>query len=161
MMILTAKLPKKRLIVIGLLLLVAAILLIVLFSDANGETQTEQTAQSTVQEINTNEDRIAFLQQYGYEVSSEPVKVQQVRIPTEPSDVFSRYNELQKSQGYDLEPLAGKCVNRYVYEITNYPTEGQYYATLLIYKDAVIGGDVSCSSQGGMMHGFEMPKNTN
>ena len=89
----------------------------------------------------------------------EPKQTQEVRIPTEPSEVFERYNDLQISQGFDLHEYSGKSVKRYVYEITNYPnSEDTYYATLLIYKNAVIGGDVCSSAQGGTMHSLNMPK---
>ena len=82
-----------------------------------------------------------------------------MRIPTDPSEVFERYNDLQISQGFDLHEYSGKSVKRYVYEITNYPnSEDTYYATLLIYKNAVIGGDVCSSAQGGTMHSLNMPK---
>lgn len=156
MMIFTAKIPKKRLIAIGLLLLFAIVLIVMLFGGA--EKQTEVSAQQDAAEVRTNEDRIAFLAQYGWEVGEEPVKTQQVRIPTEDSEVFSRYNELQRSQGYDLEQYAGKSICRYVYEITNYPEQGLYYATLLVYKNEVIGGDVCCADKGGIMHGLSLPK---
>ena len=95
---------------------------------------------------------------FGWEVSEEPVQTQQVRVPTDPSEVFLRYNELQRSQGYDLSTLAGKTLGRYVYEVLNYPGEnGKYYATVLIYKDAVVGGDICSSAQNGVMHGFAKP----
>ena len=32
-----------------------------------------------------------------------------------------------------------------------------YFATLLIYNDSVVGGDVASSRQNGVMHGFSMP----
>ena len=94
-----------------------------------------------------------------YRDEDEPKQTQEVRIPTEPSEVFERYNDLQISQGFDLHEYSGKSVKRYVYEITNYPnSEDTYYATLLIYKNAVIGGDVCSSAQGGTMHSLNMPK---
>ena len=87
------------------------------------------------------------------------MQTQEVRIPTDPSDVFERYNDLQLAQGFDLHDYAGKTVRRYVYEIENYPGgDGQYYATLLICKGAVIGGDVCAAEKGGVMHGFAMPE---
>ena len=78
----------------------------------------------------TNEARIAFLAEYGWEVSAEPVQTQQVRVPEEPGEVFLRYNELQVSQGYDLLQYSGQELTRYVYQVTNYPdSSGTYYAT--------------------------------
>ena len=94
-----------------------------------------------------------------YRDEDEPKQTQEVRIPTDPSDVIERYNDLQLAQGFDLHDYAGKTVRRYVYEIENYPGgDGQYYATLLICKGAVIGGDVCAAEKGGVMHGFAMPE---
>ena len=88
----------------------------------------------------------------------EPVQTQEVRVPTEPNEVFQRYNDLQISQGYDLTQYSGKTIRRYVYSIENYPGgEGAYYATVLVYKNDVIGGDVSSAAQNGVMHSFAMP----
>ena len=91
-------------------------------------------------------------------MQQEPVQTQQVRVPEDPSEVFLRYNDLQQSQGYDLLSYSGKTLTRYVYQITNYPgSDGVYFATLLIYNDSVVGGDVASSRQNGVMHGFSMP----
>lgn len=159
MVILTAKVSKGKLAAIVLLILFVVVLLAVLLKNADEPTPAtdgEQTVSAS--EVRTNEDRVAYLAQFGWEVSAEPVQTQEVRIPTDPSDVFERYNDLQIAQGFDLHDYAGKTVRRYVYEIENYPGDGQYYATLLICKGAVIGGDVCAAEKGGVMHGFAMPE---
>lgn len=160
MVILTAKVSKGKLAAIVLLILFVVVLLAVLLKNADEPTpgtDGEQTVSTS--EVRTNEDRVAYLAQFGWEVSAEPVQTQEVRIPTDPSDVFERYNDLQLAQGFDLHDYAGKTVRRYVYEIENYPGgDGQYYATLLICKGAVIGGDVCAAEKGGVMHGFAMPE---
>lgn len=158
MVILTAKVSKGKLAAIVLLILFVVVLLAVLLKNADAPTPgTEEKQTVSASEVRTNEDRVAYLAQFGWEVSGEPVQTQEVRIPTDPSDVFERYNDLQITQGFDLHDYAGKTVRRYVYEIENYPGDGQYYATLLICKGAVIGGDVCAAEQGGVMHGFAMP----
>ena len=164
MVIMTAKVSKSKLIAISLLVFVAVILLVLgLSSSARKQAalpeNSAQEAPAVPSEIKTNDDRIAYLGSFGWEVCEEPKQTQEVRIPTEPSEVFERYNDLQISQGFDLHEYSGKSVKRYVYEITNYPnSEDTYYATLLIYKNAVIGGDVCSSAQGGTMHSLNMPK---
>lgn len=164
MVIMTAKLSKRKRIAIVLLLVLAVIVACVCIGRAsNGETETPpQTGEETqMAAIKTNEDRVAFLKSFGWEISTEPVQTQQVRVPTDPSEVFLRYNELQKSQGYDLMALAGKTLGRYVYEVLNYPDAnggGTYYATLLVYDNAVVGGDVCSSAKGGVMQGLKMPE---
>ena len=164
MVIMTAKVSKSKLIAISLLVFVAVILLVLgLSSSAQKQAALPengaQEAPTVPSEIKTNDDRVAYLGSFGWEVCEEPKQTQEGRIPTEPSEVFERYNDLQISQGFDLHEYSGKSVKRYVYEITNYPnSEDTYYATLLIYKNAVIGGDVCSSAQGGTMHSLNMPK---
>ena len=161
MVILTAKVSKGKLAAIVLLIIFVVVLLAVLLKNADAPAPAETGEEMTVtaENVRTNEDRVAYLAQFGWEVSAEPVQTQEVRIPTDPSDVFERYNDLQLAQGFDLHDYAGKTVRRYVYEIENYPGgDGQYYATLLICKGAVIGGDVCAAEKGGVMHGFAMPE---
>ena len=102
---------------------------------------------------------LAFLQEFGWEVNASPVQSGEVRIPETPTQAYERYNALQKSQGYDLTKYAGQTVMRYVYKVTNYPgATDPVYATLLVHKDAVIGGDITDTSAKGKIHGFQMPQ---
>ena len=155
MVVLTAKVSKGKLIAI-LLAAVVVIGLIVALCTGGEDADTAETTNITVE---NNEDRVAYLESLGWEVDPEPVESQEVRIPDELPEVLVRYNELQKSQGFDLTEYAGKTVERYVYEVTNYPdTTDSYFATILIWKDAVIGGDVSAAAQNGVMQGLNYPK---
>ena len=44
---------------------------------------------------------------------------------------------------------------RYVYKINNYPDAKEpVYATLLVYKDRIIGGDITDTTPGGRVRGF-------
>jgi hypothetical protein len=86
------------------------------------------------------------------------VESNQVRIPAETSPVYERYNTLQKSQGFDLTPYAGKQVMRFVYKVNNYPGATEpVYATVLVYKNRVIGGDITDTAAGGNIRGFSRP----
>ena len=99
-----------------------------------------------------------FLTDLGWEVTTSPAESSQVRIPENATEVFDRYNQLQKSQGYDLTQYAGKSVMRYVYKINNFPGATEpVYATLLVYKNQIIGGDVTNTAAGGKVQGFKMP----
>lgn len=107
-----------------------------------------------------NEDsdmgRAEFLAEYGWEISTVPIEVVQVTIPTEFNAVYTQYNDLQRAQGFDLEGYRGKRVTRYTYSILNYPQEvNGVRANLLIYKGKVIGGDICTVALDGFMHGFE------
>ena len=152
MLVMTAKVDKKKIAII----LVAAIALIAgLFMLFGGSNDTPTAATN----VSNNDARVAFLKSFGWDVTNSPVESSQVRIPSETSEVFDRYNELQKSQGYDLSAFAGKTVMRFVYKINNFPNATEpVYATLLVYKNQIIGGDVTDTSAKGKVYSFKMPK---
>ena len=157
MMVVSAKVSKRKFLT-GLLIAAGVIALLVFLrskADASGSTPPEE--QTAPNEASTNEARLAFLRSFGWEVADAPVETQEVRIPETFNDVFTRYNELQQSQGYDLEQYAGKSVKRYVYQLLNHPDGADHYATLLIYKNQIIGGDITGTGNGGSVHGFRMP----
>lgn len=153
MMVMTAKVDlKKILTVIGIVaaLLIAAILLF------GGGDDTAATSAPTV---SNNDARVQFLKDFGWDVTSSPAETSQVKIPETSSEVYDRYNALQKSQGYDLTSFAGKTAMRFVYKINNYPGATEpVYATLLVYKNQIIGGDVTDTAAGGQIRGFKMPE---
>ena len=152
MLVMTAKVDMKKI----LLILGAAVVLIAGILVLFGGEDTQPTAAPS---LATNEGRVKFLTDLGWDVVVSPTETSQVKIPAENSDVFSRYNALQKSQGYDLTQYAGKKVMRYVYLIKNYPGAiDPVYATLLIYKDQIIGGDVTNTSAKGVIQGFKTPE---
>ena len=108
------------------------------------------------EKIKSNEDRINFLKQFGWEVESEPCAEKEVLIPEEFDKIFAGYNEIQRKQGLDLSDFKKKNVMRYTYVITNYPDyNGTVYANILVYRNNVIGGDVCSADVGGFVHGFE------
>ncbi len=151
MMVMTAKVDIKKIIVV---LAVIAVLLIGIIALA-GEGNTQTAATSTAA-VTGNDDRINFLTELGWEVSTSPTESSQVRIPQNNSDVFERYNSLQLSQGYDLTPYMGKNVMRYVYKVENYPNATEpVYATLLIYKNQIIGGDITDTAAKGLIQGLK------
>ena len=145
---------KKTLIVVACVLMSA----LMVFGTLATVLQAAPTAASGVV---SNDDRVTFLESFGWDVAASPVETGQVRIPMDTTEVFSRYNALQKSQGYDLTAFAGKNVMRYVYQVSNYPGATEpVYATLLVYKDQVIGGDVTDTAAKGQIQGFTMPGGT-
>lgn len=156
MMVMTARVDFKKIMVI--LAAVAAVLLALILLLGGGDSQAAATAAPAVFD---NDGRIQFLKQFGWEVAASPTESSQVRIPRETSEVFDRYNTLQKDQGYDLSSYAGKQAMRYVYQVNNYPdAKAPVYATLLVHKNQVIGGDVTDTSPGGKIRGFKMPEST-
>ena len=155
MMVMTAKVDMKKTMLI-LAAAAAMILAAILLFGGNGQ----DTAQTAAPSVSSNDGRVKFLTDFGWDVTTSPTQSSQVKIPEEESDVFSRYNALQKSQGYDLSKFAGKTVMRYVYKVNNYPSSTEpVYATLLVYKGKIIGGDVTDTAAKGHIRGFKMPEN--
>lgn len=150
MMVLTAKVDLKK--TLAILAGVFALILGAVFLLGRKDQSTAAPA------LSANDSRVQFLQSFGWEVKNSPKETGQVQIPQEPGEVFTRYNTLQKGQGYDLTEFSGKKVMRYVYEITNYPgAKEPVYATILMHKNKVIGGDVTDTSAKGKISGFKMP----
>ena len=120
-------------------------------------TDAELSVQESVsyEGIRSNEDRIAFLSAFGWEVEAEPSESATVTIPREFDKVFAAYNELQRGQGLDLSEYGGRTVERYTYTVTNYPGyEGTVLANLLIYRGRVIGGDICSADASGFVQGL-------
>ena len=152
MMVMTAKVNMKKIVI--LLGAIAAVIIAIILAVGGSDSQTTAAPAAT-----GNDARVQFLREFGWEVVNSPVESSQVRIPEEVTEVFERYNQLQKSQGYDLSKLAGKNAMRYVYKISNYPgASDPVYATVLVYKQQIVGGDVTDTSAKGKVQGFKMPK---
>ena len=149
MMVMTAKVNIKKV----LIALIAAAALIIGLISLLGSDKSDSAAVTTMSD---NDSRVQFLEAQGWQVTTSPKEASQVKIPQEQSPVYSRYNDLQKSQGYDLSQYAGKTVMRYVYEVNNYPDADQpVYATLLVYKNQIIGGDVTNTAAKGAVQGLK------
>ena len=152
MMVMTAKVDMKKIAMILGVIAAGIIGIILLFGGGESQTTSAPSASG-------NDARVQFLQGFGWDVTTSPTESSQVRIPEEASEVFDRYNQLQKSQGYDLSKLAGKNAMRYVYKVNNYPgATDPVYATVLVYKNQIIGGDVTDTSAKGKVQGFKMPQ---
>jgi hypothetical protein len=103
--------------------------------------------------IKTNEDRIAFLSSLGWSVVDTPQSEKTFIMPESFDIVMQGYNELQRSQGFDLSKYRKKKLTRYTYEITNYDsTEGKVYANVIVYRNRVVGGDICSSEPDGFVH---------
>lgn len=157
MMVMTAKVNFKK--ILTVLAAIAGVIIALILLLGGGSEDAAATAAGTV---SGNDARVQFLTDQGWEVSTSPKESGQVRIPEETTEVFDRYNALQKSQGYDLSQFAGKTVMRYVYKINNFPDATEpVYATLLVYKNQIIGGDITNTAATGAVQGFKKaPENT-
>ncbi len=113
-----------------------------------------QAAQTTAASAADDTARRAVLTSLGYDVLPDNAEVREILIPAEADAAFTTYNALQKAAGYDLAEYSGQRVKCWTYTVTNYPNEEDVVAHLYIYKDTVIGGDISSVVQGGFSHGL-------
>ncbi len=145
-MVVSLKANRKR--IIAFLILVAAVVGACIFL-RGGEQEPPKEYPG-----GTNEERLSFLEGFGWQVAAEPAETREVMIPAEFNDVYTTYNVMQKAQGFDLKPYAGEVCTQYKYKIENYDGESEVYATLLVYGNLIIGGDLACAEVDGFMHGF-------
>lgn len=158
MFIITAKLKRERLIAGAVALAALAGVVAIAVGTMHARGAAVSTAASP-KGVKTNEDRIAYLESYGWTVEPDAIAVEELLIPEEFDETYDQYLALQAGQGFDLSKYAGKRVKRYTYVITNYPT-GQtgVQSSLLIYRNTVIGGDVLSPELGGFIHGLDRPE---
>ncbi len=102
--------------------------------------------------VKTENDRIAFIKQFGWEVEEAPCQTQNVTIPGEFDKIYICYNELQRQQGLDLMRYKRKEVTRYTYKVTNYPDyNGTVYANIIVYRGRVVGCDLCSADVSGFV----------
>lgn len=141
---------------LALTALIALVAFVPTYISGDDAREVGVDASYNYEKIKSNEDRINFLKQFGWEVEAQPLKEQEVVIPKEFDKVLSAYNEIQRKQGLDLSSFKKKSVMRYTYAITNYPDyEGAVYVNILVYRNTVIAGDVCSADVNGFVHGFE------
>ena len=155
MIIVTARIPKKKLLAGGITALCccAAVAVALIFTLSTRAV----TASAEVKHIRTNDDRLAYLGGLGWQVSLQPIATEELLVPEQFDDSYTDYLKLQKDQGFDLTRYCGKRIKRYTYQLTNYPGQDEpMQIALLIYKNRVIGGQIQ-SASGSLLHGLTLP----
>ncbi len=128
-------LTKKRLLLLILAVVLVFFVLTQFFSVKAGAT-----------ELSTNAQRVEFIESLGVTLENDEFNEKTVVIPEEFSDVYLRYNNLQKQAGFDLNGYRGKQIAVYTYR-----TNDGKCVNLMIYKERLIGGDISEVNVGGNM----------
>ncbi len=158
MFIYSFKANKKTLIGVALVL----VALVILAFAVPGHTKQTNTALGVSLKAADNEQRLAFIRFFGYDVVEEPVEIKDIVIPEQFNDTYISYNEIQISQGFDLSKYKGKSAKSYSYAVTNYPgvkdSEKTVRANLIVYKGKIIAGDVCSVKLDGFMHAFNYGK---
>lgn len=155
MFILTARIPKRRLLAGAFSLLCCLVVVITALILTLGSRAVTTSAE--VRGIRDNDDRVAYLTGLGWQVSGQPISTEELLIPQTLDDSYADYLALQSEQGFDLTQYRGKRVKRYTYTVSNHPSgETDVQIALLVYQNRVIGGQVQ-SASGGFLHGLTMP----
>ena len=141
MFVVTARIPRRKLLNGGITVLCCCLVMAAALIMSLGDRAIETSAE--VSGVRNNEERIAYLNNLGWQVSDSPAVVDELLIPESFDESYAEYLDLQSSQGFDLTKYTGKRVKRYTYDITNYPDgEMGVQAALLVYKNKVIGGQL-------------------
>ena len=142
----------KVLLLVGFVLFTAVSLFIL--SNESQETASQNDVNLSAE---THKERMEFISQFGWQVDEEPVQVKEVIIPQEFDDVYTAYNDIQRSQGFDLTEFTGERAKCWTYTVKNYEGyENQecIQINIMVYDGQVIGGDVCSVELDGFMHGF-------
>lgn len=134
-------------------MIMAALVLIGIILLVGAYSRASTVSDSMAKKIKTEQSRVEYLAQYGWEVESPALSEETVIIPRSFSEVFERYNQLQLQQGFDLSRFCGMEVEKYTYKVTN-AQEEEVLALLFVYKGRVIGGDIHSTALDGFMQGI-------
>lgn len=161
MFILSVRAGRKKIFIVLAAILLVVTAVIVVAKLFNSKPVASSGGKKYALSAESNEERVSFLEQFGWQVTTEPLEMKDVSIPAQFDDVYIQYNNIQKEQGLDLTPYAGKTCKQWVYAVTNYPQATDVRATILVYENRVIGGDLSTAQLDGFMTGFTGEKMSN
>ena len=160
MFIITKKVPRRKL-TAALFLFLLTLGLFGAGLDLSKDIQAASATLHTLPDptgIRTNAERIAYLEGYGWITGGEPAAVEEILLPQTFGPDYKDYLNLQSEQGFDLQAYGGKTVKRYTYSIKNYPgLQENIWASILVYKKTVIGGEVFCNQGDGFTQGLPYP----
>ena len=103
--------------------------------------------------LDSEEKRREYIATLGISLSDKAPEIRNIVIPSEFSEVYNRYNELQKEAGFDLWKYRGEYAVQYSYTATGYENDS-VKVTLILYKERLIGGDIGSSRLDGFMTGL-------
>lgn len=147
----TIKLTKKRV----FLIVSAVIIPLLIFSAVYINKSADKSEDRLL--ADSTEKRVAFLKSYGFDAEEKSETEKTITVPAEFDNVYTAYNNIQKSMGFDLEEYKGEKVKLFTLKINNYPKDSEnVYATILVKDKKIIGGDIHSTELNGFMHGFKM-----
>lgn len=159
MKVFSVRIDRRTRLTAGCLLLIGVLLVcVVYFIPSGGDVMTVGAVRMD-RTVKTNEERVSFLEQFGWQVEADPREVAEVVVPQEFDATYQAYNDIQRLQDCDLEKYKGKRVKRYTYTVLNYPdAQDTVVANLLVSGDKVVGGDVCSLALDGFIHTLALPQ---
>ncbi len=103
-----------------------------------------------------------FLENNGWVVDEKSVSFSQTEFSFSSESVMDEYIELQKAQGFLIEPYIGKTVKKISYEVLNlsgYLNEPGIYANVYIYDDKIIAAEICSVRIDGFLQGAVADEN--
>ena len=142
------RIPPRTAAVCILLAAAACALLVIL--------QTRGGVLSAHYNVTTTQGRLDYLAALGWTADSETETLRTVVLPRTFDRVFEQYNDLQRSQGFDLRPYAGLECTVCTYLVPDYGADSPVVAVLYLYRNRVIAGDIHATAMNGFMHGIRV-----
>lgn len=158
MFIYTAKLRRGRLALGALAVALVCAAAVAASGWLTGDTATVADTAPNPKGIKTAQDRVAYIESYGWLIDPEPLNVEELQVPAELDESYADYLDLQSSQGFDLAKYRGKRLKRYTYHVENHPSgEENVQISILLYKNTVVAGEVLSGELNGFLHGLPYP----
>lgn len=155
MLIVTARIPRRRLMAGGVSALCCCLVLVAALALSLHQGSVPTSA--SLSKMGENANRVAYLQQMGWTVGENPLSTQELMVPDTLDESYDSYLTLLHQQGFALEDYCGKHIQRYVYSVTNHPSgRSDVQAVLLVCKDALVGGHVQ-AEDGSFVSVLEFP----
>lgn len=151
MFIWTTRLSRKKAVFSIIIMGIVMAVLIILTAKSDQETAVQP-------QLADNTQRVAYLESLGWKVIPDPLETLQFRLPETLEEPYLTYNELQKTQGFDLSSYCGKQVSRYTYTVTNYPNRPDgIHVNLYVCDNLPVAGDIFCPGTNGFQESLYYP----
>lgn len=102
----------------------------------------------------TNAIRTEYIESLGYNIDETALSAKDIVIPEKFSEVYEKYNTLQRKAGFDLSVFKGREACVYTYSAKD---SEDTVINLIIIDGCIVGGDVSSVRLDGEMQPL-MPK---
>ncbi len=102
----------------------------------------------------TNQMIVEYIESLGWQINPSPSEISHITLPKEFDVVYETYNAVQLNSGFDITKYKGKNVSRYSYKVLNHIKSGEseVIASVFVYENQIIAGDICSTDANGFMH---------